>query len=160
MTVTVKDSLKHPHNLFFITAIVLLLISLFQFGEVTDVNFHDTYFVVSLNYVTWALALMFLLGWGVYKLLNRVLLSRGLSWVHVLTTILFLLFLKAWSMILPLIQRSGYSATNRFDRSSMQSVLLMVIVIMFAIGQVAFIVNIVGGVGRYLIKKGTANNGG
>jgi len=138
----------------------LLLISLFQFGEVTDINFHDTYFVVSLNYVTWTLAFMFLLGWGLHKLLNKVLLNQGLSWVHVSTTILVLLLLKAWSMTLPYIQHAGYSATNEFEHSNRQSVILIVILTIFVIGQVAFIVNIVGGVGRYLFRKiHTAKNG-
>ena len=84
--------INQPYFLFLLTGIILIITTFFTFGQSVDLYLGDTYFLVAINYFIWALAGLFLIAWTVYKLTNKSLWTKKLTWTHVLTTIFVLIF--------------------------------------------------------------------
>jgi hypothetical protein len=87
--------------------------------------------------------------WIIYKLIHRILLTRKLIWVHILSTLLVLILLSAigfWhNKISPPIKGDMISYQNLIDHQKRERIIALPIAIIFILGQLSFIVNLVGG---------------
>ena len=142
-----------PYFLFLLTGLILIIATLFMFGQSIDFHLHDTYFVVAVNYFIWALAILFVLVWGIYKLTDRFLWTKKLTWAHVSLTILVVILLSTigfWhDKILPPIKRDAISYRDIIDDQKREGIIAYPIMIIFVVGQVAYFVNLIVG----LIKR-------
>lgn len=77
-----------PYELFGLMALLFFIISLFGSNKSIDLNFHDTYIVISNVSIFRGLAVLLLFIWSVYLLSRRILLSKILIWLHVALTLL------------------------------------------------------------------------
>jgi heme/copper-type cytochrome/quinol oxidase subunit 1 len=89
---------QKPYHLLLLTAVALWLFSFFvrDRDNVTDLHFHDTYFIVGHAHIYWLVVLLLLLIWVFYLLVGTILRSKGLAWVHIIVSIfasIFLVFL-------------------------------------------------------------------
>lgn len=145
--------IKQPYLLFLLTGLVLLIASLFMFGQSVDIHLHDTYLVVAVNYFIWFLAIFCFIAWTVYKLTDRFLWTKKLIWTHVSLTILVLILLSTigfWhDKILPPIKRDAISYQNIVDYQKREAVVAYPIATLFILGQLAYFVNLIVG----LIKR-------
>lgn len=139
-----------PYNLFLFTSLVLFICSFFIKEQSQDINLHDTYIVISTSYIFKGLAIIFLLGWMLYKVTNKYLLNIYLTWFHVLTTIVILiLFITAnfWhDKLLPPAKRKFVSWQTLEEDQYREMKIYLPIIIIFIAAQVAYITNLLGGI--------------
>lgn len=144
---------NQPYFLFLVTGFVLTFSTLFMFGQSVDFHLHDTYFIVSINYFILALAGLFFISWTIYKLIDRFLWTKILTWTHVLLTILVLILLSTigfWhGKILPPIKSETISYQNIIDDQKRKGIIAYLVMTIFVLGQVAYFVNLIVG----LIKR-------
>jgi hypothetical protein len=138
-----------PYLLFLPAGIVLIAVTVFTSGQTVDFHLHDTYFVISSNYLFWALGLLFFIAWIIYILTGLILWSKKLIWVHVSTTLFVLLLLASiifWhDEVLPPIKRDATSLADIMDEQRRERIIGYSVVAIFAIGQAAYVVNLIVG---------------
>lgn len=145
--------INQPYLLFLLTGLVLFIASFFMFGQSVDFHLHDTYFVVSVNCFIWFLAALFFIAWSVYKITDKFLWTKKLTWTHVSLTILVLILLSTigfWhDKILPPIKRDTISYQNIIYDQKRETLIAYPIATIFILGQLAYFVNLIGG----LVKR-------
>ena len=147
-----KKLKNNPQGLLLITGL-LLPVMMFAGGDYAfDIHLHDTYFVFVFhhNVIIGALAVVSIIIWIIYILLNSLLLSKILSWLHVVITVLTLL-LCVGSMYFvndlfspePL-RYFNYSDWKSFSGQRFSS--LGIVMMIMLCGQLIFVVNLAGGI--------------
>ena len=141
--------LNPPFNLLLLTAILLFVFSFVTWGQMTDIHLHDTKFVISTILLIWALGIIVLLVWAIYKLTSKILWKRFLTWVHVLVTLFILLVLLTanfWhDKLIPPIKRDFISLDTFQEDNQRDARIVLPLVILFLAGQLAFVLNFIGG---------------
>jgi cytochrome c oxidase subunit I len=143
---------QRPYDLLLIASALVFIGGFFQYKETVDIQTHDTTFVFPTSYVFFAVAIVFVLLWGIYRFLSKLLLSKLLVWLHVLLTIhlvfiiLIMCFISEFTR--PVIENpsawSGFSELNR-------KITLMAIALFFV--QVVFMFHIIFGILKYSNRK-------
>lgn len=78
---------KSPYSLLGITALLLILAALLTRPDrVTDVHFHDSYFVVEDRVVYLCCAVIAAITWLLYALTRQIRYVGALVWAHVILT--------------------------------------------------------------------------
>ena len=146
---------QKPYKLLLWAAFALVLASFFITSDSVDIHLHDTYFIIAVKHLFWALGLIAVIIWALYKLTFEFLFSRLLTWVHIIATIITLI-------ILVLVIYSGdslsspkprqyydYSNWNSLNTYNQYAKTLGILLSIVLIGQVAYLINLIGG----LIKR-------
>ncbi|MEX6690666.1 hypothetical protein QTN47_24380 [Danxiaibacter flavus] len=146
---------RQPFDLFLLTTILLFIFPFFTWRNSIDFHLHDTYFVVSAVYPVWLLALGFLLIWTIYKLTNRILWTRYLTWFHIISTLVVLILILSaglwYESRVPTSRKEIIAYETRQEQQHKQLLIFLPIVTTFLLGQAAFVINLIGG----LIKRAT-----
>jgi hypothetical protein len=147
-----KVFVNRPYDLFLLTSVLLVLSSFCMLGQTLDIHLHDTYYVFPAVYLIWTTALIFLFAWTVYKLTNRFLLTKYLTWFHVAATLIVLLMLiisKLWYNEPVLTnEREPLSFRKLFEIQRKEQITAVTISILFIAGQIGYFLNLVGGLFR------------
>jgi hypothetical protein len=88
---------QKPYNLLLLTAIFSFIAGLSQMNVLIDIHLHDTFFVLPLAYFIWSFSLILIILWLLYRATEKILFSKKLSFVHIISTIVCCLFI----LILP-----------------------------------------------------------
>jgi len=159
---SIFDLRSKPYTLLGIVGFFVAIISFIPIksDSALDINLHDTYFVITdfSLYRVYAVILLFL--WSVYLVANRLIFSRKLTWLHVIATLLPILFFiiikkHTWGM-------SGvprrYYALSEFDRPYYDiGIYYVAIILSLIIGQLIFLANLIGGTTKYFRLKNHEN---
>jgi heme/copper-type cytochrome/quinol oxidase subunit 1 len=142
--------LKQPYTLLFLVALLLLCIGLFLDGrglQTLDIHLVDTYFIIAPFHFFAFLAAFYLCLGVLYLLTRKLLFSKVLSWLHVILTILF----TVWIFYMVYQTNNGSPADLDFGSWGTYTVYnqgshywLWAIVL----SPLLFIVNVIGGVIR------------
>ncbi|MES2111575.1 MAG: hypothetical protein V4577_22650 [Bacteroidota bacterium] len=147
-----------PYELFGLAALLILVLSFTAMPASVDLNFHDTYIVVSGHHVYWLFAVIFWFLWLLYFCFNHVLLSRKLTWAHVILTILptVILFIAWFSINSMDGTPRRYYAFTEFKRLEKpwykETIVYLVLLTAFIFGQLAFVFNLSGGILKRISK--------
>ena len=151
---------SRPYELFGLCALLAFLISFLPTNASIDYNSHDTYFVISMRYVYRLSAAIFLFEWLLYFCFGNILLSKKLTWAHVILTILPVVVL--FTAILDSSSLSGiprrYYSFTEFENIKpwyRKGILCGILLGAIVLGQLIFLVNIVGGVVKRASKPVT-----
>jgi len=143
---------SRPYNLFLLAGIIFVVSSLFTINQnkTVDIHLHDTYYIIGRTHILWLLTFLAFFVWALYILTNRFLLSKALTWAHVIITLLTLLLLETFFFGFnftdhPTRRYLDYSNWNSFDVYAQYSKTIVIIVIALVLGQVVFVVNFIGG---------------
>ena len=120
-------------------------------GQTLDVHLHDTYYVFPAIYLFWTTALAFLLAWTVYKLTNRFLLTKFLTWFHVATTLIFLIILisaNLWRDNPIPANGEPLAFVKAFESQKRTNTIVATISIIFLAGQIGYLINLIAGLFR------------
>lgn len=155
--------LKTPHHLLLLTAILIYVAGLFSRSITLDLHLHDTYFVIALKSLTSFLAISLLVGWLIYVLTIKYLYSKKLGWLHILLTILAVLFFFALPFIVNYFEAiedtpRRYDDLSRLNDSLLQQLpftvkLMLPAVIILILIQFIYIVNLAVGIYRRNSRK-------
>ena len=108
-----------PYNFLALTAMLLLVASFFISPFGLTFNITDTYYIIP-NIQFFRIQALGLSIFAVfYKLLNKSLISRSLTWIHILIIVLFPIMISwisyTFEKSLALIEISAKSSANYFD---------------------------------------------
>ena len=150
---------QRPYELLGLSGLFLFFLSLVPSSQGIDINLHDTYFVIGITTFYSVFAAMFLFIWLIYLLVNRIMMSNTLTWIHVITCLLpiilfFIMQIQA-KVVLNGIPRKYYSF-NEFEKMKPAYNWVIGYVIGFAlilIGQLIFLINLICGIIKYITKK-------
>jgi hypothetical protein len=144
--------IKRPYNFFLLASVLLALGAFYIPRQILDIHLHDTYYVISVTYLFWAIALMFLFAWVGYKLTNRYLLTKYLTWFHVASTLIVVMILlttKLWhDNPVQTNERGPLSFRKLFETQQKQHIIPITISILFMAGQIGYFINLLGGLLR------------
>ena len=138
-----KINFLKPYNFLVVFAIIIFFISFFLTQDTVDFHLHDTMYVMSLPHIFWLLAILILFFALVYKLTNRFLLSKYLSWIHIILTLLSLLAI----LLYPIWAYRSHSTfiDGSFERFIAMNRLLSWFAGLFAFAQLLLLINIIAG---------------
>jgi hypothetical protein len=136
---------KHPHNLFILAALLLFIISFFPGGRVIDIHLHDTMFVISMTYFFWALAIVLVLVWMIYLFTNNILLTKYLTWIHIIATLIVLIVLISAMLSEDEPRHEDINWETIENDLRKEEIIIQTFSILFLIGQIAFLLNLLGG---------------
>ena len=105
---------QQPYNLLLIVSIVLVVSTFFHFNSKIDYHLHDTYYIFPIKILIWIIVSFFSLLWLLYRLIEKIIYSKTLVWVHIIVTILCFILIALLSFITDNYQPSTYSYTD-FD---------------------------------------------
>jgi cytochrome c oxidase subunit 1 len=149
MPLTNKYFLSKGYNYLLIAAVLLLVFSLFMGDRTLDIHLHDTYYVIGYAHIFLALSIFLFLQWMIYFLLRKFRMVSLLTWMHIVLTILFLLFLVY--TLTSNNRLAGFIDLSAFERTSISWKHTGIghwAFMLFVTGQIIWIVNIVIGVLR------------
>jgi hypothetical protein len=142
---------RQPYFLLILTAAILFILSFFHIGRTVYFASTNFYSIVPEVYFYWGLVLFFLLFWSFYTLTGEFLWTSYLTWLHVLVTIIvfaLLMTIHLWhDLVLPPAQPFRNDA-SAMDSDKREVKVILPIVLLFAIGQVSFLANILVGLIR------------
>jgi len=147
---------KKPYNLLWIAAISTFAKGLLAGNGAFDITRGDSYYVYSAALIYGLIALLLIAFWIIYLISDRLLLSAKLSWLHILATglAIFMFFnLSKFALGLSGVPRRYYAISEfpKPDYRWLAPVLAMILA--FAIGQLCFLVNLFGGILRYVWRS-------
>lgn len=149
-TAAIQNFLR-PYNFLGLLGVVFTLISFLVVSSTIYIHIHDTYYIIGYKHFFWLIALITLLFAFLYGITNNLLLSKYLTWLHIIITTLSFITVIAFVSLgndpnRRYIDVKLWSAFNRFNVISI-FISWAILVLLFV--QVVFAINVVGGV----IKK-------
>jgi heme/copper-type cytochrome/quinol oxidase subunit 1 len=151
-----------PFHLLAITSVLLVIWAFFSRNETVDFHFHDTYIVMGLNFLITALIIIFIIYCVLYRLSEKILLSRWLTWIHVISCVLFaggLFYILSFRNFFDAHQRRYHEFQNwesmRMFGGTETYVLIGLSVLVIL--QVIFPLNIIAGAIRLWVQKSRKN---
>ena len=153
---------ERPYNLLLLTAVIVSTASFFVFNKAFDFHVRDTYFVVTLSYLFWAVCLLLLLFWTVYLLTKRLLFSVILTWAHVIATtssliiilIVSLLGTNSYNGLAGMPRRYyDYDSWNTFILYNYQAKGILIAFLLILVGQLAYVINLIIGIVKRLSRE-------
>ena len=88
---------ERPDNLLLVTAVLILVASFFAFDKTLDIHLSDTYFIIAMPHLFWAIIVLLLIFSILYLLTNRFLFSKVLIWTQIILTVATSIFFVAIS---------------------------------------------------------------
>jgi heme/copper-type cytochrome/quinol oxidase subunit 1 len=149
MTARLKTTLlNQPYFVFIIIASILLPISFFLKERTADIHVHDTLFVIPLMHILWIIIIALFLAWAIYRFTDKVLLTKYLTWFHVIATLVALIFFISACLGQNISPRQELSWKSLEKELQREQKIYLTISIVFVLAQIAFIINFVGGILR------------
>jgi heme/copper-type cytochrome/quinol oxidase subunit 1 len=145
---------SQPYLLLVLMALILFLVSMISNNSALDFTYRDKYFVIAHDNICLVMAGIFLLMALLYFICGRVLLSKALTWIHVLLSFLamsLLLILQLQFFGMEGIPRRYYAITA-VDAIRPLYVWITGCAIVFVIGQLILIFNLFAGLVKYFFK--------
>ena len=145
--------LSRPYHLLIVFSLLVFLSSFFPNNiETLDFFIHDTVFILTTAHLLKFLS-AFLLGlWLIYNFTYNVLLSKAITWVHVLGTLLFILCIEILYFGLQNNNEINPNNGRNFQQVRDTNFLSSIIILLFLISQILFMFNIVAGLIKFKAK--------
>lgn len=144
---------KQPYNIFILAALLLFIISFFPGGGVIDIHLHDTMVVISMTHFFWALSIVLLLVWMIYLFTNNILLTKYLTWIHIIATLIVLIVLISAMLSEDEPRHENITWKTIENDLRKEEIIIQTFSILFLIGQIAFIINLLGGFCRRVFNR-------
>jgi len=134
-----------PYNILGLFGVLLTIMSLLVSSTI-DIHFHDTYYIIGFKDFFWLFGLIFLFFAIIYRISRKILLSKYLTWLHIIITLLSFITLVVLVMLgdnpsRRYIDTDPWSNFNKFNGISN---IISWTMIVFLAGQIVFVVNITG----------------
>ena len=145
--------LSQPYHLLGLFGLLIFLLSLsFNNTSTLDFHIHDTVFIISIPHVLKTLTALLLFFWLIYKFTIQILFSKAVMWIHIISILLFTFYVAALSSNIQNTGETGHSNWSKFERISDANFIASTIILLFLLGQVLFLFNIIAGLIKRKIK--------
>ena len=139
---------SQPYQLLIPIFVFILVLSFLKSQHASfDIHLHDAYLVIVVRFILLIFAIFTIVIWGIYSVTDKVLLSRTITWVHVVVTIITVVTLVSiifWNGIL-----FGLRTSNRdwsdFDEFAQFSEFVGITAAILLFSQLLYIINLVLG---------------
>lgn len=157
---------RNPYNLLFLLAILLFLFGFLNFRSVIDIHLHDTFYVVTVKHLLWALAVLLFLLWLLYFITKKYLYSKLLTWIHVIATIVTSIFILSIPFLLkdPYRELAGMprryydvGESNAYQFAGELSRTALVCAYILAAGQLTYLLNLIWGLFKHFASQKSDN---
>ena len=140
-----------PYHLLLLTAVPILIASFFVLDQTIDIHLQDTYFIIALPQIFWGTIMLLLVFWTLYLWTKSILLSKVLTWSHIILLILTAISLVSFSFYFKFNGLAGPPLQDYGNRETiMQSDYIakgvVIIILLMVLGIVLFITNLGFGV--------------
>ncbi len=151
---------KHPYNLLLLTAILLFPVSFFTADNTLDIHLHDTFIILNLKQSLWIFIIVLLLFWLLNLFSKHFLFSKLLTRLHVvflavasLALVVISFYAKNYYNGLGGMPRRyyDYGSWNNIIRYANLSNIILITVLVFVLGMLMYLVNLIIGVFKKLI---------
>src|SRR5687768_6564218 len=88
-----------PYILLAFIGALLLLLSFFSNDRTIDIHVHDTVFIIPASHIFGSLGFLLLFFWLIYNLAYKIIFSKALAWIHIISTIVFFISLVLISFL-------------------------------------------------------------
>ncbi|MCC6583749.1 MAG: cbb3-type cytochrome c oxidase subunit I [Chitinophagales bacterium] len=143
---------EKPFLLLLLFACVFLVCGFIPTDKTIDIQLHDFYWVFGENHIFIAGCFIFYFLFGLHLLFKKILYSKRLIWIHVLTTIAFTLLIvfitKTISFFTPIVPKRYYTFNeiDSFKQYAFFNDLISVFTIIIFFTQFIFLINIIAGI--------------
>lgn len=138
-------------TLFLLSGIVLTVLGSIYPNDVIDINLHDTYFVIKLPFLSYMPAILLLFLSFVYYLFSKyfIVLNTSLGVLHYMLTLLGVIGI--WQSVANFSSPGNYNALSQPILNF--GLLLLIAVVLFLLGQMVFIANIIWALLKSKVSK-------
>lgn len=145
--------ISRPYNLLGLAGVLVILLSFFLADHTIDLHIYDTYYLIASSFLFTGIAILLMFFWIIYRAADQVLYSKILTWVHVIVTLLALLFILIAASQMYAFNEPKYNSWTTINKFRSVNKLIMLASLVFGISQLLFAINIVGGMikGRTLV---------
>lgn len=157
---------KRPYHLLSLTAILVLIASFFAADRTLDLHMNDTYFVIAVTHVCWAVIILLFFFWILYLLTKPLLFSRVLTWTHILLTAAGSLVLLIIAFYADRYYREGFAGMPRryYDYSNLEAFIsyisydqlarsVLIVILLFVSGIIAYLANLTTGIIKKILRR-------
>ena len=145
--------LSQPYHLLGLFGLLIFLLSLsFNNTSTLDFHIHDTVFIISIPQVLKTLTALLLFFWLSYKFTIQIIFSKAVMWIHIISILLFTCYIAALSSNIQNTGQTRYSNWASFERISDTNSITRIFILLFLVGQLLFLFNIVAGLIKRKIK--------
>ena len=145
--------LSQPYHLLGLFGLLIFLLSLsFNNTSTLDFHIHDTVFIISIPQVLKTLTALLLFFWLIYTFTIQILFSKAVMWIHIISMLLFTFYVAALSSNIQNTGQTRYSNWASFERISDTNSITRIFILLFLVGQLLFLFNIVAGLIKRKIK--------
>ncbi len=146
-----------PYIYFWISALIMFIAGLFTYSDenaIIDINFHDTYFIIHLFYLITLISLLYFIEGGIYWIFKKLKISliNYLIQIHIFCTIGGLLI---YFILMTIFEDDTEIEQGVFNQSSIIGWVIIVILCTIIFSQVLFLINIIIGLTKRLIRNKT-----
>jgi heme/copper-type cytochrome/quinol oxidase subunit 1 len=138
---------------FLIASLVFFVLGTMYYTNALDINFHDTYFIISLPLLSYYPAMYMLVTFFIYYVFNKALKPLNNMWgiIHFMLTLLS-------SIIICKTALGAYQPQRYYSFSNQSSfvtshIMLIIAVIIFLLAQLIFLVNIIKSLTNNKVSK-------
>lgn len=144
-----------PHIYFWITGLVILLLTLiiYKSDDATVINVHDTYFVIAYSHFGKLLFFIFVVIGLIYFLSKKIKLHKFITTTHTLISIgcfIFYIIGQLYYNFKPVRKNSNFPL---FDDLSNENTFFSFIFLLFALGQLLLLINLVFSLAKLLLNR-------
>ena len=151
---------QKPYNLLWIFALLMFALSLVS-TSAFDVTLHDSYYVLGIAVIYRLFALLLIIFWLIYLFADGILLSKRLTRIHILATLLptiIFFMLAKLDFGMSGVPRRYYALTAFNARPDFKALITYIAIIaVFLIGQLCFLINLIGGPVKYFLVTRKTN---
>ncbi len=146
---------EKPFLLLLLFACIFFVCGFIPNEKTIDIQLHDSYWVFGENHLFIAECFLFYFLFGLYLFSQKILFSKKLIWIHILTTIAFTLLIlfitKTISFLTPIVPRRyyTYNEIDSFKQYAFLNDMISIFIIIVFFAQIIFLINIILGI----IKK-------
>ena len=148
-------TLKKEYIYFWLSALIIFILGLFTFSDknaVIDINIHDTYYIIHIFHLITLISLLYFILGSIYWMFKKlkIPLIKNLSLIHLFITIGGLLI---YFLLMTLFKDDTEIEPGIYNESSTLGTLLIILFFLIVFAQLLFLLNIIIGFIKILIKN-------
>jgi heme/copper-type cytochrome/quinol oxidase subunit 1 len=144
---------EQAYNLFVVFIALFLIATVFFGTKELDIQLSETYIVFPAYILLGLVVLIFSVFYLLYRVLQKYLWSRYLTWAHIFPTISILSVFSLEKTAFGFMSIDSYETYSGFQKYNQQLLMVQAGGILLCVAQLLFVVNVAGGIIKIQRRK-------